>query len=413
VRWGRDRSEGSRPTVTLTSSGEQVSTTLATSATDLSHHVLRTRLRVDGWRDLTSCYLDLSSDGWRSYTRISLKSLYQEEWNGEWVTLSLGRDARGPDNLPHWYSRGRPLDWGHVTGLRLGLETKTGQTARVSFDEFSLVPEQDRAAVLFVFDDGFESILPGAAYLHAHGMPGNVATIGKYTQLPRRGYLNRFQLHHLQDDWGWNVVNHTQRHLDAVHTYTPRKNYGAYESDLLDNLMWLESQGLNSAPNWIVYPHGMTDAGLADVVGQYYVFGRITDGGAESFPYGTSLRVKTREIHARGENADTVTDTETPVAVVADAIADAKTYRNTLILTFHRISSRPSDPLGYPMEQFAQIVDAVEASGLPVLTLSELDAMNGVRGTCRVDVEPATPSLVTVDVETHEEGRRLRDLWPF
>jgi hypothetical protein len=411
VRWGRYRSEGARSAVTLTSGGDQVSTTLATTTTDLSHRVVRVRMRVNGWQDVTSLYLDLTSDDWGSYTRISLKAAYQKEWEGEWVTLSLGRDARGPHNLPHWYSWGTPVDWGDVTGVRLGLEAGPGSTASAAFDGLDLVPEQERPAVLFVFDDGFESILPAAAYMREHGMPGNVATIGKYTRLPRRGYLNTFQLHHLQDDWGWNVVNHTQRHLDAVEAYTPREKYGAYDSDVLDNLLWLESEGLNSAPNWIVYPHGMTDAGLAEVIQRYYVFGRITGGGAESFPYGSPLRVKTLEVNARGENADTVTDAETPVSVVVDALADAKTYRNTLILTFHRISTRPSDPLGYPMEQFARIVDAVEASGLPVVTLSELDTMNGVSGACSVDVEPPEPSLITVEVRTTQRGWRLSDLW--
>ena len=119
-----------------------------------------------------------------------------------------------------------------------------------------------------MFDDGYESILPAAEYLHGNGMPGNVAVIGKVVELPWRSYLNVFDLRMFQNQWGWNMANHTQDHVDAITMYYKR-NTSAYEQDILDGAAFLEQAGLNSAPNWLIYPHGTTNDALAKVVARF------------------------------------------------------------------------------------------------------------------------------------------------
>jgi peptidoglycan/xylan/chitin deacetylase (PgdA/CDA1 family) len=264
------------------------------------------------------------------------------------------------------------------------------------------VPSATQAAVAFVFDDGYESILPAADYMHSYGFAGNVAVIGRATELPNRGYLNVFQLRTLQDQYGWNMANHSQKHLDAVEVYSQR-NLGAYEQDILDGASWLESAGLNSAPNWYIYPHGSTNAELATVVGRFYTFARTVYPGAETFPFGSPLRVKTLELHSPMDSADSASMELTPVSHVAAAIQDASKYHHTLIITLHRINSTPSDRPGYPLDNFKQIVDLVHASGIPVKTLSGLDTMQGVTGSNSFTVTPQDPPLITVQVTATQE----------
>jgi peptidoglycan/xylan/chitin deacetylase (PgdA/CDA1 family) len=228
--------------------------------------------------------------------------------------------------------------------------------------------------VVFVFDDGYESILPAADYLNRHGYPGNVAVIGRSTEVPTRGALDLMELHDLQDHHSWNVVNHTQHHVDAIEEYDSRGKYGAYEQDLLDGATWLQRARLDSAPNWLIYPHGTTNGVLAKVVARFYTFARLTSGGPESYPFGEPLRVKSLEVHSPNESVDTNAAGLTPVSEVRKAVVNAKKYHTTLILTFHRIHSMASDRPGYPLALFDEIVDSVHASGLPVKSLSQLDA---------------------------------------
>ena len=95
--------------------------------------------------------------------------------------------------------------------------------SKLQLDWVRSVPEQAEGAVVFVFDDGYESILPAAEYMHSKGIPGNVGVIGRNVKVPTRGTLNIFQLRRLQDVYGWNMANHSQRHVDAVENYHPQE----------------------------------------------------------------------------------------------------------------------------------------------------------------------------------------------
>ena len=95
----------------------------------------------------------------------------------------------------------------------------------------SLVPAQNEGKLAFVFDDGYQSILPAARYLHQNGMAGDVGVIGKYVDYAAQNYLNVFQLRDTQNGWGWNMVNQTQQDLDAVQQYYDRHDIAGYAPD--------------------------------------------------------------------------------------------------------------------------------------------------------------------------------------
>jgi peptidoglycan/xylan/chitin deacetylase (PgdA/CDA1 family) len=397
---------GGRSVLRLAAPGGPASATNDAVTADLAHSNLHVRLKVTGVQALTSINLDLTSDGWTSYSRLSLRGLYPPRFEGEWITLSISRDTGLSTKSGYWRRSGAALDWSRVNGIRFTLDraaaARTVPPSALELDWVRSAPEQAEGAVVIVFDDGYESILPAAEYMHSKGIPGNVGVIGRNVKVPTRGNLNVFQLRRLQDEYGWNMVNHSQRHVDAVENYHPRRAYGAYERDVLDGAQTLERLGLNSAPNWYVYPHGTTNSRLEAVVGRFYSFARVTDPGTDAFPFGSPHRVRAFGLSSPGDLKDGSHDhiKATPVSQVVAAIRDAKRYRSTLFLTAHRIKSTPSDRPGYPLAMFKQVVDAIVAEGLQVKTLSELDAMNGVIGTDTTTVTPAVPSLITVRVST-------------
>ena len=102
---------------------------------------------------------------------------------------------------------GAALDWRRVNGIRFTLDRNAAAKAvppsSLQLEWVRSVPEQAEGAVVFVFDDGYESILPAAEYMHSKGVPGNVGVIGRNVKVPTRGNLNVFQLRRLQDEYGW------------------------------------------------------------------------------------------------------------------------------------------------------------------------------------------------------------------
>ena len=72
----------------------------------------------------------------------------------------------------------------------------------------------------------------------------------------------------------------------------------------------------------------------------------------------------------------------------------------TLILTFHRIHSEPSDEPGYPLALFKEVVNYIRKTGVKVMTLSQLDQSDGVPVNNHIYFQPAQPSQITVNISS-------------
>jgi Heparinase II/III-like protein/Heparinase II/III N-terminus len=390
--------------------------------TDLAVHAnlatsnLQVRLKMTNVARIRGVTLAVYNRRLGSSAKIELRDAYVTDYSGEWMTISLGREAPQRADTPgHWELLGSRFDWGSVDGVRLTMHAQAGRgpAPTVQFESISSVPQPRSAAVVFVFDDGYESIMPGAAAMHSMGMPGNVAVIGKYVELPTFQHLNVYELRMLQNQWGWNLVNHTQKHVDAVAAYSGPDGLGAYEQDLLGGATFLQRAGLNSAPNWFIYPHGTTNAALGRVVGRFYTFARTTDNGPEAFPFGSPLRVKTLELHNPGSSGEGASGALTSPEVAVRAARDALRYHNTLFLTFHRLDAIPSDHGGYPMADFLYILRGLKRLHAPVVTVSQLDRMNGVPETAKLTVRAGRPSVISVNItgDTGAPKRSGPSLW--
>ena len=401
------------PTVVtqLTTSGDAPAITTDDSVrVSLADRNLLVRFRVIGVQNLGDLELQLSNDHWATTASNDIRNAYPARYDGEWLTLSLGRGELRDDRDGHWTQTGAtPFDWSRVDGVRFVLQprTRTSPPATLELASIATIPQQPEGVVVFMFDDGYDSILPAADYLHRAGMPANVAVIGKYVELPTRDHLTVDDLRMLQNRWGWNMANHTQSHIDAVRTYTRPLRLGAYEQDILQGAEFLQQAGLDSARNWFIYPHGTIDSTLEPVVHRFYKFARTTDNEPEAYPFGDPLRVKTLEIQDPADSEGGAAGVFTAPSEVQRAVLDAKRFHLTLILTFHRIHSQPSDPPGYPLADFRSIVDGVRSANMKVTTLSGLDAMMGVPEDNHIDIRPGSASQILVSISAPTRHRSL------
>lgn len=368
---------------------------------DLSHHNARLRLQIDGFARLDGIRLILSNNDWSNTATMNLVDAYSSTESGGWLNLFVGPSGSWGVN-GGWIDSAPNFNWSKIDGVEIRMSSRVNgdQPSTVSVAGLSLIPAQSEGKVVFIFDDGYQSILPAASYLHQSGMAGDVAVIGKYVDYPTENHLNLYQLKFLQNNWGWDMANHTQQHADAVETYYAKHDMTGYADDILQQAAWLEASGLNSAPNWFIYPHGDTNAQLKRVVGRYYKFARIVPANPTAYPYGDPLAISDLEVQYPGDGGDSGSPGLTDPADILSAIRQAIQYHMTLILTFHRIHSQPSDAPGYPIALFKQVVNDVKESGIKVMTLSQLDRSNGVPVNNHIYYQPAQPSQIAVDISS-------------
>jgi hypothetical protein len=365
----------------------------------------RLALEVNGFSRLSELRLILSNNDWANTATMNLLDALGRTESDSWTNLFIGPSAKW-GATGGWRTSAPGFDWSKIDGAEIEMEPRVsgGRPSTVSLGALSLLPEQSQAKLVIIFDDGYQSILRAAAYLHQNGLPANVAVIGKYVDYPTEGHLNLYQLHQLQNDWGWDMVNHTQQHVDGIEDYYDQNNLSDYAKDILQQAAWLESNGLNSAPNWFVYPHGDTNAALEGVVGKYYMFARVTADNPEAYPYGDDHAISDLEVQYPGDEGDAGSAGLTTPNYIDWAIKQAVAYHSTLILTFHRIHSVSTDPVGYPLALFKKTVDDIRQSRIRVLTLSQLDRSNGVPLTNRIYYKPAQPSQITVGILARDQG---------
>lgn len=366
---------------------------------DISHKNITIKLKVKNRPNLTKLNLLFSNNNWQSSVSDDLLNDYKVQYDGEWLNISLGKSMLRSRN-GHWQLAGGQFDWSKIDGVRLVARNNPGQATQIELGELSTLPEQQNGKVVIVFDDGYDSILPAADYLHKNGMEANVAVISKYVVTPSLGHLNLNDLKKLQNQYGWNMVNHTSQHQDAVADYYQKNNMEGYERDVLTGAKFLKDNGLDSAPNWFIYPHGATNYSVKKVVSKYYKFARTVNNDTEVYPFTDPLGVKTMSVQNAGDTEAGASQVVTTPEEVARAVADAKNYKTTLFLTFHRIHSTASDRPGYELTDFKKIVDNLKHQGIEVDTLSELDKSNRVSSN-QIMYKDGVPAQTKVTLRIH------------
>lgn len=349
------------------------------------------RIKVPEISAVDKLEVSLSNNNWQGYMTNDLRNSYRLEYADEWITVSLGK-GKERDTGGQWREYGSGFNWSNIDKIKFRISARQGQSARLIIDQLAVIPAQAQGAAVIIFDDGYRSILPAAEIMKQYGIKGNVAVIADNTPKTMSvkrlvGYLLLEDLEKLQNEYGWNMVNHSQAHRNALTDYYDNDNLSGLEQDILNGARFLIENGINSAPNWYIYPNGATNGEIKSIVGKYYKFARTTQTQPEVFPFGEPLGVKTFAVE----------DVTTPEEI-SKAVSDAKRYNLTLFLTFHRIKNRPEDVGGYEIQKFEQAVRDIVEQELPVKTLSELDSANKVSFN-KMEIVGDIPEQIDIDVD--------------
>ena len=371
---------------------------------DLSDKNILIKMRVLERKNVEKLGIVLSTNNWQGYVRTDLKNSYREEYDGEWLTISLGKGLQR-ETGGQWRQYGAGFDWAHIDAIRIELGTVVQKTATLQLAEIALTPVGKEGEVILIFDDGYESILPAIALMNEYGFKGNLAVIADRVIGNERGYLSLKQLKQIKDEYGWDLINHSRHHVNAIETYINNDDIDGFAADLLAGAKFLIKNDLNTTPNWYIYPHGATNKAIKDVVGKYYSFARTTINQPETYPFGDPLGVKT--ISADSSESFGI-KAFVPVSELESAIIDAKTYKLPLFITFHRINSLPSDKPGYKLSEFKKLIDFIKKENIKVKTLREFDSDNGIEQRSLTFVQNQPPQLqLNIEIKNLSIFKRL------
>ncbi len=325
------------------------------------------KMKAENIQNSSEVEMSLSSNNWKGYATINLRDSFRPEYQGDWDTISLGRGSARAASDGGWRIYGDGFDWSNIDRIRFKVSSYAGEKVVLHVNELATIPDQQQGNVVIVFDDGYDSIIPAADVMKKYNIRGNVAVIGSNSLGTEVGYLSLQELQKLQNEYGWNMANHSWSHKNALEWYAPKNNYSDLEDDIVKGAEYLIENKINTAPNWYIYPNGANNTKIKEIVAKYYKFARTTQQQVEVYPFGDPLRVK-----------NYLVQNNTPTNAVQKAIDDAKNYKQTLFLTFHRIHSTSSDKSGFEISSFEEIMKYLSAQQMPVKTLSELDVDNGV-----------------------------------
>lgn len=334
--------------------------------TDLSHQNISFKLKVDNIKNISQLKISLSNNNFFKTASLNLKSeIYTKEYDGEWITVGLAKSKYRSETLGGWKFNNPNFDWSKIDKIRFDIAAVNGEMVSTQFSDFSLISEQKEAVLSIIFDDGWSSILNVLPIMQKYGIKGNVAVMKD--AVGKKNYLSLEQIKEMQNVYGWNIVNHSARHKNAVKDYYQNNNLADFENDIIDNLEYLIDNSINSAPNWYIYPYGDTNNEIKNIVGKYYKFARGTSNATEAFPFADPLNVKILAV-----------DNTVNPEYVNDAIRDGIENKYTLIFMLHKLESPPALATQYSVQDVEKIIKYIVKSGIKVRTLTEIDRGNNV-----------------------------------
>jgi peptidoglycan/xylan/chitin deacetylase (PgdA/CDA1 family) len=336
---------------------------------DLTKNNIYFKMKVNGWNSFKNISVYLSNDNWKNFAEYTLNSdIYPSEYDGQWVNLSIARGEKRKIKLGNWIYSADPFDWSRIDAIKFHTLKYENQKGSLDIGNFMTLPEQKGGRVVIIFDDGWSSTLRAAEIMRKYGIEGVVSVISG--DVYKKAYMTVDQLKKLQNYYHWDLVNHSFYHKNSVLYYYNSNKLADLEKDILDGFQFLSKYGINSNPNWFIYPDGMNNESVKKIVKKYYTFARGTQDVPESMPFADPYSVKVFSSYSdRSNNKD-----------IENAVSDAKKFNLTLFLMFHKLTDKTSgmEFTEYNAKDFEEVIGKIKQSGIKVVTLSELDKENNV-----------------------------------
>lgn len=215
-----------------------------------------------------------------------------------------------------------------------------------------VTPASAKGLISLTFDDGWANQVTNAApIMKAANMPGTFYLISGV--LGAGEYMSVAQAKSLQEA-GSEIGSHTVSHQN-LSILDP----AALTRELADSKQALEARF--GPVTSFAYPYGSSNATVQAEVAKYYSSARSTGPG-------NNVRGNYSRYSLRiGYVLNT-----TPLATVQGWIDDAKANNSWLILCYHRVADdNAGDLYTTPVSAFRSQIDAVKASGVPVVTVRD------------------------------------------
>jgi len=245
-----------------------------------------------------------------------------------------------------------------ITHVRFRFKSADTNPAIIYIDHLvhGETPQPGRAA--FVFDNGYESVYDNAyPILAAAGMPGNIAVVSEWADLPEVGVMPLTELQELYAV-GWGIMNHTDEHA-----YPTTQTLAQQTAAIQNCADWLIENNMPRCAYHVVYPGGLNNANTSlamDAAGM--LTGRGTVRGPNYHPFPDSKNIRAFEM--RNNTLSTIlTNIDTCIAQGA-----------TCVLYAHRVLEAAVDDPDCSTAQFQAVVDYLRARRVPVLSWDELYA---------------------------------------
>ena len=312
---------------------------------DASQASWRLWIHVDDPSALDELHLQVTADDWDSYAVYRLDRRVHDLDADAWLPLAAV-EAEG-------YTVGE-FDPSAVTRVRLRVADDGTRPVTVHADRLALAPRAPGAVVSITFDDGWSDHARYAApAMRPYGWPGT-AYVVPYL-VGTAGYMADDELQALADE-GWEIGGHyhpsLERRVDPELAGIVRRVRAFVET----------FRRAADLPVTFAYPQGYFDGHtVAPAVGEGFDAARTILDGLESLPPGDPLRLR----------SFSVLPTTDPAQIDAYLEAAAR-ERGWLILVVHKLDPFPREPTEIAPERFAEVLERIAASGLPVRTVADV-----------------------------------------
>lgn len=319
-------------------------------AIDVRGHTLRTWVRVDDVRRLAGLELRLASSGFEAGYAAFGVPLYDD----------------GPFNLiqgqvwtPLTFSLGAgqvqgEVDLSTIRQVGLYFADRGEGSLGIAWSGLDAVETMAQGFVSFTFDDGTDEHAQIAApAMQRFGFRGTAYVMPD--QVGGKGFVTPEELVELRDVYGWDVAAHHGLSFTDL-------GRSQLESTLLGVRRYLDLRGFERGSPHLAYPLGRQDPlAVRPLVRKHFATARIAGGGPETIPPADPHLLR----------AVNVLDTTTPEELGAIA-ARARDHGEWAILMFHLLTEEPSLEIEYRPRDFDRALEAIAATGVEVLPVSEV-----------------------------------------
>lgn len=279
-----------------------------------------------------------------------------------------------------WIPRGEftvtgTVNWAAITTIQLRATATGAGTVNCKINRLSYVPDASGGCVVFAFDDGISSIWTYAKpKLAEYGWPATCFIIADVidtgTAQDSRGFMTTAQLQELQNGYGWEMASHAyalaNHNAGSGFTSVSAANT---EKDFYLMRQWLDRKGLTGGEHF-AWPLGAYGTGQTymDIARKFFATARSTKGNAGARSHERAHVAQDRH-RIRGWSINGLTDTTSDIQT---AITQARDRREALVLVFHHLkTTSATSATDWTVANFTTVVEAVAASGLPVMTYGQ------------------------------------------